>query len=213
LDRLILSLSDQQLATSIAILVTAYIRYCEISNYHLNIVCDLAWFSAITHLLSVTVLRAYWTQQNKKILLHIRLTLMIAVVIMLGFALFWSPQYDPNPGNGACPAYCEFTMPVDESLFGEFEFPVQHNPLNFAGVMQTVLLIWGYSTTGAFVWPWWRRLWQILMWRIPGYIFVLPRIVTRVGLEVEWSRRAPYRYVERVFDGCVRAWKGLFFPS
>lgn len=111
LDRLILSLSDQQLATSIAILVTAFIRSCEISNYHLNVVCDLAWFSAITHLLSVIVLRVYWTQQSKKVLLYVRLILMICVVIMLAFALTWSPEYDPNPGNGACPAYCEFTRP------------------------------------------------------------------------------------------------------
>jgi hypothetical protein len=72
LDRLIFNLSDQQLPTSIAILVTAFIRSCEISNYHLNIVCDLAWFSAIMHLLSVIVLRVYWTRQSKKTLIYIR---------------------------------------------------------------------------------------------------------------------------------------------
>jgi hypothetical protein len=213
LDRLILSLSDQQLVTSIAIPVTAFIRSCYISNYHLNIVCGLAWFSAITHLLSVIVLRVYWTQQRKRTLLYIRLILMIAVVLMLGFALFWSPQYDPNPGNGACPAYCEFTMPVDSSLFSEFEFPVQHNPLNFAGVVQSFLLAWAYSTTGAFVWPLWRRCWRFLMWRLPRYIFVLPRILTCVGLEMEWGQRAPYRYIERVIDGFTHVWKLVIFPS
>jgi hypothetical protein len=213
LDRLILGLSDQQLATSLAILITAYIRSCEISNYHLNIVCDLAWFSAITHLLSVIVLRVYWTRQTKKFVLYIRLALMICVAVMLGFALFWGPQYDPNPGNGACPAYCEFIMPVDSNIFSEFEFPVQHNPLNFAGVMQSALLIWGYSTTGAFVWPLWRRFWGFLMWRLPGYVFVLPRILTRVGLELGWDRMASYRYIEWVFNCCKCIWKAVFFPS
>lgn len=83
------------------------------------------------------------TQEAKKLLLYIRLALLTCVVLMLGVALFWSPQCYPNPRNGVRQAYCEFTMPVDNSLFSEFEFPVQHKPLNFAGVMQSVLLIWG----------------------------------------------------------------------
>ena len=36
LDKLIMSLSDQQLATSIAILVTTFIRQCQLSNFHLK---------------------------------------------------------------------------------------------------------------------------------------------------------------------------------
>jgi hypothetical protein len=70
LESLVLNLSDQLLATSFAILVTAFIRHCQISNYHLNIVCDLAWFSTITHLLSVGVLRVYFRRKGKTLILY-----------------------------------------------------------------------------------------------------------------------------------------------
>jgi hypothetical protein len=96
LDQLILNLIDQQLATSIAILVTTYIRQCQISNFHLNVVSDLAWFSTITHLLSTVVLRAHWMEDTRQRVLHIRVVLMVCVVSMLCFNLLWSPQYEPK---------------------------------------------------------------------------------------------------------------------
>jgi hypothetical protein len=71
LDRLVLNLSNQQLTKIFAILITAFTRKREISNYHLNIVCDLAWFSTVTHLLSVGVLRVYFRQESN-IVLYVR---------------------------------------------------------------------------------------------------------------------------------------------
>jgi hypothetical protein len=44
-----------------------------------------------------------------------RLFLMITVMVMLSFALTWSPQYDQPPGIGACYAVCAFTN-NDEAL-------------------------------------------------------------------------------------------------
>jgi hypothetical protein len=158
LDKLILNLSDQQLATTLAILIVVFIRQCEISNYHLNLACDIAWFSTITHLLSVIVLRKYWRQETRRLIRYIRITLMLGVVIMLAFALIWSPQYLPPAGNGGCPAYCAFTEPDASSMFSEPEFLVQHNARNFAGAVQTMLLIWGYSTTGQMIWSVWYHI-------------------------------------------------------
>ncbi|OCK73709.1 hypothetical protein K432DRAFT_312208 [Lepidopterella palustris CBS 459.81] len=52
----ILSLSDQQLVTGLAILVTGFSK-CDISIYSFNVVSAIAWFSCTTHLATLTVLR------------------------------------------------------------------------------------------------------------------------------------------------------------
>lgn len=55
----ILTLSDQQLVTGLAILIAGFSAYCSISTYHFNIVASLAWFSSTTHLSTLAVLRDY----------------------------------------------------------------------------------------------------------------------------------------------------------
>ncbi len=83
-------------------------------------------------------------------------------------------------------------MSVDESLLGEFEFPVQHNPLNISREPCRLFYLSGVTAELGHLWPLWRRFWRYLIWRIPGYFLVLPKILTRVGLEMEWNRTAPY---------------------
>jgi hypothetical protein len=57
LERFILGLSDQQLVTGIAILVTGYAQTCTIDGYHFMILVAMAWFSSTTHLSTLVVLR------------------------------------------------------------------------------------------------------------------------------------------------------------
>ena len=58
---LVMTLSDQQLATGIAIPAAAIKRLNAgtISIYHFSIAADLAWFSSNTHLLSLLVVRSF----------------------------------------------------------------------------------------------------------------------------------------------------------
>jgi hypothetical protein len=154
LDRLILGLSDQQIATSLIYLITAFTQRCEISNYHLNIVCDIAWFSTVTHFLSLVVLRVYWTEEGHRLALNIRIALVLCVIIFLAFALFWSSTFDSSPGVGACPAQCTFTHPDASIILSEFNLSSNHNIRNFAGLLQSALLTWGCSTAASFVVPW-----------------------------------------------------------
>jgi hypothetical protein len=212
LDQLILSLSDQQLATSIAILVTNFIRQFKISNYHLNVVSDIAWFSTITHLLSMVVLRVHWIQDTRRRVLHIRLFLMICVVIMLAFTLTWSPQYDPKGGAGACPAHCAFSNSDVSTLFSEYEFPIQHTALNFAGIVQSFLLAWGYSTTGFFVAPFWYKFYRFWLWVLPGHVFRGSRMCCLWVVDQIWKQGRLHNLVEKLFDGLKIFWKVTFFP-
>ena len=60
LGRLILGLSDQQLATGIAILTIGLIRIYRISTYHFCVINNLGMFSCSSHLASVLSLRRYF---------------------------------------------------------------------------------------------------------------------------------------------------------
>ena len=45
LERFLLTLSDQQLVTGLAVLIAGYMRMCSMPLYYFNIIASLAWFS------------------------------------------------------------------------------------------------------------------------------------------------------------------------
>lgn len=50
LVRFVLTLSDQQLVTGLAVLIAAFAKHCTISGDNFQIATALAWFSSMTHL-------------------------------------------------------------------------------------------------------------------------------------------------------------------
>lgn len=61
LRKIVLALSDQQLALGLAVLLSGYIRLAQgmLTVYHFSIIMDLAWLSSNIHLLSLIVRREY----------------------------------------------------------------------------------------------------------------------------------------------------------
>lgn len=92
LQRAVLSSSDLQIFAGLAILTSGYIQLgCRgLVVYHWQIVVDLAFFSSITHLTTLTCLRIYF--QTRDILRLVRLIFMCILAIMLGCTL-WSTGY------------------------------------------------------------------------------------------------------------------------
>ncbi|KAB2569917.1 N-glycosidase [Lasiodiplodia theobromae] len=84
LERFILTMSDQQLVTGIAIMVTIYTKSCDISIYSFQIAAALAWFSSTTHLATLTLLRAYF--DHHRIARNFRAVMMVMMMIMLAAA-------------------------------------------------------------------------------------------------------------------------------
>ena len=105
LQNAVLGFSDQQIVTSIAILVSAYVQiFCGLQVYHWQIAVDLAFFSSITHLTTLTCLRGYF--QKRKSLRTIRLIFMATIGIMLSVAL-GTTGYDVGVPT-SIPAWCLF---------------------------------------------------------------------------------------------------------
>ena len=57
IEQLILTLSDQQLVTGLAVLIAAFVRWNEITVYHWEIVTDLAFLASNTHICTLITLR------------------------------------------------------------------------------------------------------------------------------------------------------------
>jgi len=81
LEKFVLSLSDQQLVTGIAILSAGWIRHTQEKLYHFAMILDLAWMSSNTHLLTLTVLHDYFVQHHD--IRYWRLALMACNFVML----------------------------------------------------------------------------------------------------------------------------------
>ena len=125
--------------TGIAILISAYSQIsCGLQYYHWQIAVDLALFSSITHLTTLTCLRRYF--QKRRALRIWRLVCMAIIGVLLSVALA-STGYPLNdffddvwtPWEGAIPASCLF-----QGLFRE------HNSTGYNWLYTVILL--GYLT-------------------------------------------------------------------
>ena len=111
LERFVLSLSDQQLVTGIAILIAGYVNPCSMDYYHFGIVAALAWFSSTTHLSTLAVLRRYLIEHP-----HVRTWRVVGMIITL-LGLLLAQFYVYGSGSPSSPAFCglyqlEFGAPL-----------------------------------------------------------------------------------------------------
>lgn len=133
-------LSDQQIVTGVAILASGYSQlHCGLAVFYWQLVVYLAWFSSLTHLTTLTVLRHY-LRQHPAIRLW-RICLMVVVILMLGVALLptgsgmWMDSIQDGFGNGMAvagyPALCYFQQLRRGGFPGGDQFPTMMVSLFF----------------------------------------------------------------------------------
>ncbi|KAF3798710.1 hypothetical protein GCG54_00008164 [Colletotrichum gloeosporioides] len=79
-------MSDIQIATGLAVLISGYHELPRISAYHWMIVVYTAWFSSVAHLAALSHLRTYYANHPERFMW--RLVLIFCVVTMLSVAMF-----------------------------------------------------------------------------------------------------------------------------
>ncbi|KAH8679301.1 hypothetical protein BGZ61DRAFT_481353 [Ilyonectria robusta] len=189
-EKSILSMCDIQILTGLGILISGYADLCNgISSYHFQLIGQLAWFSNVTHIASLTVLRRYlhrrrvekWT---RLVLMFILSTMLIAA---MGPTLFFNWVNDEE-GSASLPgsfARCFYNtsrsikwLEADNSKFG-----LPGTTAFQSGIMSMLLLILSlgsrtiklqYSLSHR-VKSWrtalsngWRRLLEIALGRFKG---------------------------------------------
>ena len=103
IKKLVLSVSDQQLLTGLAVLIAAFWTHCTISVYHFAIVNDLAWFSVTVHQITLNVLDDYFfknhTQRNWRVALMATMALLLTASTVMEGHYAW---YDSWPYDAQC---------------------------------------------------------------------------------------------------------------
>lgn len=140
-------MSDQQLVTGVAILISGYSQLqCSLSMFHWQIIVFLAWFSSMTHLSTLTFLRRYMHQHKR--VLYVRLPLMAVFGGMLLVALLPTGSIKCNIDRRslAVPAICCFHptthLPTDQGIFGIYQR--EFNGSFGAMVISQVVLLAGF---------------------------------------------------------------------
>ena len=139
----ILMFSDQKLVTGIAILTSGYVQLSNnISIYHWQVIIDLAWFSSLTHLATLTVLRQHF-RENAAARIW-RSVFMVLLLFMLLLALLSTGDADWSllnlPSNaGTLPALCVFKRLFNTNSIGRYKFDALSSPEMFLSV--TILII------------------------------------------------------------------------
>ena len=121
LTRFVLALSDQQLATGLAVLIAGVANRCRISLYEFQVITCLAWFSSTTHLATLFVLRQYLiehpTVRNWRVLgVAASLGLLMFSVITLVLAGPLDTTGDEAILNAGSPLQCVFMNIPGRSL-------------------------------------------------------------------------------------------------
>ncbi|KAL8997828.1 MAG: hypothetical protein Q9169_003001 [Polycauliona sp. 2 TL-2023] len=102
LERFILTLSDQQLVTGLAVLMAGYIKICSLPLYYFNIVASLAWFSSTTHLATLGALQDFLISHPA-----VRNWRVMAMVLVLALLLLaQSPAWSHT--DGSIPVFCVY---------------------------------------------------------------------------------------------------------
>ncbi|TLD31534.1 hypothetical protein PspLS_02520 [Pyricularia sp. CBS 133598] len=161
----VMALSDQQLVTGLAILVTAIIKLTKgtITVYHFNIATDLAWFSGNVHLLSLLVIRQHNIEsvkpgsagrkrrnesthrRSERFTRWMRILLMIALAVLLLYVYYVS-GYEGWYGEFRCPVLCTIDMPKGGSplhwMWVNFALILYNYPLNIFLMWRTGSIWW-----------------------------------------------------------------------
>lgn len=109
----LLTYSDSQSITGIAILLAGYCQLsCGISVYHWQVVVNLAWFSSLTHVASLTVLRKYF--RERPVQAYCRLAAMGINLVLLVIA--------SGPANYNATSYKILDFPTVKDAYPEARF-------------------------------------------------------------------------------------------
>lgn len=135
IKRFILTLSDQQLVTGLAILIAAVANQCTLTVWEFQLAFALAWFSSTTHLATLDCLQDYFLTHGA--VRNWRVFGMVALLILLMYSLIMSMA----SVDTTIPIQCTFYFFGEKGL--DKAVPLDISNILSAGLTLT-LLTWQY---------------------------------------------------------------------
>ncbi|PKY00455.1 hypothetical protein P168DRAFT_275695 [Aspergillus campestris IBT 28561] len=161
----ILSMSDLQILTGLSILISGFVQLSKgLSAYHWMVIVDLAWFSSLTHLACLTLLRNFLYHRPVQRAARLFLMGVLAILLVVGLSFTgsytWLSFYDEPPLSDpvvysnspdytrvmalAYPALCQLTSnPADHpghNLSGEYNLSWEYSSMLFS----IILIVLGF---------------------------------------------------------------------
>ncbi|KAI8255841.1 hypothetical protein K4K58_005352 [Colletotrichum sp. SAR11_239] len=151
-DESIIMLCDVQVVTGLGILISGFVLLrCGLDAIHWQIAVFLAWFSTVTHLSGLEVLRTHlntyvWSK-------HLRFSLMSLLLILLLVGIVPTGFFSLRNRNFSSPAVCYFDLKYGfwrfKETLSQSDFPemqLERTPAYQAMVYSMVLLVLGFGT-------------------------------------------------------------------
>ncbi|KAI1511590.1 hypothetical protein Ptr86124_009234 [Pyrenophora tritici-repentis] len=138
LNSFILSLSDQQLATGLAILIAAVTNQCTLTPPDFRVAFALAWFSTTTHLATLDSLRQYFVQHA--MLRNVRIIGMLAFMALFLYSFLVVLLMENSP-DSLVPVQCHVQGSV--KLYSDEEITLSKYFVPW--VMTVLFLIFEYK--------------------------------------------------------------------
>ncbi|KAF4888649.1 hypothetical protein CGCVW01_v014482 [Colletotrichum viniferum] len=148
----IIMLCDVQVVTGLEILISGFVLLrCGLHAIHWQIAVFLAWFSTVTHLSGLEVLRTHlntyvWSK-------HLRFSLMFLLLILLLVGIVPTGFFSLRNKNFSSPAVCYFDLKYGfwrfKETLSQSDFPemqLERTPAYQAMVYSMVLLVLGFGT-------------------------------------------------------------------
>ena len=108
-------MGDLQILTGLSILISGYAQMSkDLSSYHWMVIVDLAWFSSLTHLACLTVLRNFF--YNHPLQRTGRLFFMGVLAILMIVGLSWTGNY----------TWVSFNYSINSSHFQKYPLSLQY---------------------------------------------------------------------------------------
>jgi hypothetical protein len=144
IEGVILSFSDQQLVTGLAILVAGYYEMLNnnLSLYHWNIVVYLAWMSSAVHIASLTLLKDAFNK--RPMLRNIRVAGMLALLILLILAMWPLRRFRMIEDSDEIPVRCLWGSRPWDSLYNNEQQLAYYSSTDLNWALSITMLLVAY---------------------------------------------------------------------
>lgn len=139
----LIAMGDLQRVTGFSIMISGFVQlHCGLATYYWLVILELAWFSSLTHLSCLTLLRTYFVNHTTERTWRLIAMALLAALLAVGFLYTGNYSWDSNDAASSLPlindpAICYWsTVPRDGPS----------NPTLWTMIISIIVVVVGFSS-------------------------------------------------------------------